>query len=142
MRHKLNDKKLGRSGAHREALVRSLVCGLIEQGRIRTTLPKARQARQAAEKLVTICRRQTLSDRRLAASRLRKPAAVKVLFETIAPRYVQRPGGYTRILKLGQRRSDGAEMCLLEWVGPETELTDAPVDSSVSDADGTGDHQA
>ena len=116
MRHRKSDNKLGRSTAHRIAMESALVCGLIEQGRIRTTLPKARQARRAAEKLVTICREPSLATRRLAASRLRKPAAVKELVETIAPRFAGRPGGYTRITKLGQRRSDGAEMCVLEWV--------------------------
>ena len=141
MRHKLNDKKLGRSSAHRTALVQALVCGLIEQGRIRTTLPKARQARQAAEKLVTLCRGQRLADRRTAASRLRKPAAVKQLFETIAPRYMDRPGGYTRIIKLGNRRSDGAEMCVLEWVmdlpksaNPETDDANATESASPVEA--------
>lgn len=119
MRHRNSSKKLGRNKAHRAAMERALVCGLIRQGRIKTTLPKARQARRAAEKLVTICRHQTLAARRTVASRLDDPGAVKQMFETIAPRYADRNGGYTRIAKLGRRRSDGSEMCVLEWVASQ-----------------------
>lgn len=116
MRHRTQDKKFGRSKSHREALMASLVCALIERKRIQTTLPKAKEARQAAERLVTMARKNTLAGRRIVAARIRNKACVTELFETIAPKFVGRPGGYTRILKLGSRDGDGAEMALLEWV--------------------------
>lgn len=118
MRHKKKDKKLGRSGSHRKALVASLVRGLIKERRIKTTLPKAKTARSAAEKLVTLARKNTLASRRLVASRLMNDAAcAKILVEDIAPQFLGRNGGYTRILKLGRRSSDSSEMALIEWVG-------------------------
>ena len=116
MRHRKLSKKLGRSSAHRKVLVSSLVCHLIEQRRIRTTLAKGRVARSMAEKMVTLGRKQTEAARRLAVARLRHPKVVKVLFEEIVPSMEGRNGGYTRIVKLGRRRSDGSEMCILEWV--------------------------
>ncbi len=116
MRHRKLNKKLGRSPSHRKALVSGLVCNLIERNRIRTTLQKARQARSLAEKMVTLSRRQTLAARRVIASRLQRPSSVRKLFDEIAPRFEDRPGGYTRIVKTGTRRGDGAEMCILEWV--------------------------
>jgi large subunit ribosomal protein L17 len=94
----------------------SLVTNLILQSSIKTTLPKAKQARKDAEKMVTLARKGTLASRRLAASRLQSPEAVQRLFDSVVPSMDGRNGGYTRILKLGQRRSDGSEMCLLQWV--------------------------
>lgn len=117
MRHRKLSKKLGRSSAHRKVLVSSLVCHLIEQKRIRTTLAKARVARSMAEKMVTLGRKQTEAARRLAIARLRHPKAVNELFTEVVPSMEGRNGGYTRIVKLGRRRSDGSEMCVLEWVG-------------------------
>lgn len=118
MRHrKKTINKLGRRSSHREALMASLVCHLIEKGRIRTTLPKAKAARQVAEKMVTLGKKQTLAARRLAVSRLHNKDAVKQLFDELAPSFEGRNGGYTRIMKLGQRVSDSSEMALLEWVG-------------------------
>ncbi len=116
MRHQRIAKKFGRKSAHRKALLTSLVTNLILQSSIKTTLPKAKQARKDAEKIVTLARKGTLAARRLAASRLQVPEAVQKLFDNVVPAMAGRNGGYTRILKLGQRRSDGSEMCLLQWV--------------------------
>jgi len=118
MRHKRNCAKLGRSSAHRKALLAGLVCNLINEKRIKTTLPKAKQARSLAEKMVTLGRKGTLSDRRRALSVLHQRGPVATLFEEIVPQCEGRQGGYTRILKLGRRRSDSSEMAVLEWVGP------------------------
>jgi len=96
--------------------MKSLVTNLILQSSIKTTLPKAKQARKDAEKIVTLARKGTLAARRLAASRLQQPEAVRALFDRVVPSMDGRKGGYTRILKLGQRHSDGSEMCLLQWV--------------------------
>jgi large subunit ribosomal protein L17 len=117
MRHQVRDKKLGRSSSHRKALMASLVCNLIEEKRIKTTLPKAKEARRVAEKMVTLGLKATLAARRQAISTLHNPARVATLFDDVAPRFKERPGGYTRITKLGQRSSDGSEMAILEWVG-------------------------
>ena len=116
MRHQRIAKKFGRSTSHRKALMTSLVTNLIMQSSIKTTLPKAKQARRDAEKIITVARKGTLAARRLAASRLQSPEALQKLFDSIVPAMDGRNGGYTRILKLGQRRSDGSEMCLLQWV--------------------------
>jgi len=116
VRHRKDYKKLGRTGAHRKALIASLVCGLIQEKRIRTTLPKARIARRAAEKFVTLARRDTVAARRVAIARLHRKNCVRELFDTIAPQYEGRSGGYTRIVRLGSRAGDGAEMAVLEWV--------------------------
>jgi len=117
MRHRKRTTKLGRTGAHRDALLASLVCNLILDGkRITTTLPKAKAASQLAEKMVTLGKKGTLAARRSAISKLRQPKPVGDLFESIAPKYSERSGGYTRITKLGQRLSDGSEMAILEWV--------------------------
>jgi large subunit ribosomal protein L17 len=126
MRHGKVAKKFGRSKAHREQMLGSLVVNLILQDRIRTTLPKARQARRDAEKIVTLARKGTLGARRLAAARLRRPAAVTKLFDLVVPAMSGRLGGYARVIKLGQRRSDGSEMAVLEWVAAVTPAA-APV---------------
>jgi len=116
MRHHRIAKKFGRSTSHRKALMSSLVTNLILQSSITTTLPKAKQARRDAEKMVTMARKGTLAARRLVASRLQQPKAVQVLFDSVVPSMEGRKGGYTRILKIDQRSSDGASMCLLQWV--------------------------
>ena len=116
MRHKRVVKKFGRSKAHREQLMGGLVAHLIVQGRIETTLPKARQTRREAEKIVTLARKGTLASRRLAAARLRSPDAVQHLFDDVVPAMEGRPGGYTRIIKTRTRRGDASEMALIEWV--------------------------
>ena len=109
-------KKFGRSTEHRQMLMKSLVTNLILAESIKTTLPKAKEARKDADKIVTIAKKGDLAARRLAASRLTEPKAVKKLFDKIAPAMKDRKGGYTRIVKLGTRRGDAAEMCLLQWV--------------------------
>lgn len=116
MRHKRLNKKFGRSPEHRRQLIRMLVAHLIVSDKIRTTLQKAKEARKEAEKLVTLARKGTLAARRLAAGRLRSPEALKKLFDAVVPVMEGRNGGYTRITKLGLRRGDAAEMCVLEWV--------------------------
>ena len=116
MRHQRVMKKFGRSMEHRKMLMKSLVTNLILAESIKTTLPKAKEARKDAEKMVTIAKKGDLVARRLAASRLVQPAAVQKLFAEIAPAMKDRQGGYTRIVKLGARKGDAAEMCILQWV--------------------------
>ena len=115
MRHQRVVKKFGRSTAHRAMLMKGLVTNLILAESIKTTLPKAKQARKDADKIVTIAKRGDLAARRLAASRLLEPKAVQKLFDKVAPAVKDRKGGYTRIVKLGARRGDAAEMCVLQW---------------------------
>ena len=116
MRHQRVMKKFGRSMEHRKMLMKSLVTNLILAESIKTTLPKAKEARKDAEKMVTIAKKGDLAARRLAASRLLDPKAVQKLFAEIAPAMKDRQGGYTRIVKLGARKGDAAEMCILQWV--------------------------
>ena len=116
MRHQKKTVKLGRSQAHRDSLLANQVCSLIIHQRIRTTLAKAKAARPLAEKMVTLGKKGTIHARRTAAAYLHQDAAVKKLFEEIAPRSATRQGGYTRIVKLGARKSDSAPMAVLEWV--------------------------
>ena len=115
MRHQRVVKKFGRSTAHRAMLMKGLVTNLILAESIRTTLPKAKEARKNADRIVTIAKRGDLAARRLASSRLLEPKAVQKLFDKIAPAMKDRKGGYTRIVKLGTRRGDAAEMCVLQW---------------------------
>jgi large subunit ribosomal protein L17 len=121
MRHRVAHRKLGRVTPHRLALLRNLATALFERERIRTTLPKAKELRPFAEKLITLAKREDgrLHARRQAARQLQDPAVVQKLFDTIGARYATRPGGYTRILRLGPRQGDGAEMAYLELVGYE-----------------------
>ena len=120
MRHQNKTVKLGRSQAHRDALLANQVCSLIIHQRIRTTLAKAKATRPLAEKMVTLGKKGTLHARRTATAYLHQPAAVKKLFEEIATRSASRAGGYTRITKLGPRKSDSAPMAVLEWVDTAT----------------------
>ncbi len=116
MRHRKKTVKLGRTSAHRNALLANQVCSLIEHSRIKTTLAKAKAVRPLAEKLVTLGKRGDLHARRLAAGKLGQKEAVKKLFAEVAPRAADRKGGYTRIIKLGPRQSDSAPMAYIEWV--------------------------
>lgn len=120
MRHRSKTVKLQRDKAHREALLRNLACSLIEHRQIRTTLAKAKALRPFVEKLVTLGKKNTLHSRRRAISLLGSnqlaQRSVKVLFDDIAKASADRQGGYTRIIKLGQRRSDSAAMALIEFV--------------------------
>ena len=117
MRHQRAGKKLGRDSAHRKALYSNLAGALIEHGRIKTTEAKAKAVKPELEKLITLAKRGDLHARRQALSALGQDKfVVYKLFEEIAPRYAERPGGYTRILKLGPRKSDATEMVFLELV--------------------------
>ncbi len=136
MRHQRVQKKFGRSMAHRKAMMKNMVTNLILAESIKTTLPKAKQARKDAERIVTVARKGTLAARRLAASRLLQPAAVKKLFDSIVPAMEGRKGGYTRIIKLGTRKGDGAEMCLLQWVSvPEVTAAEKPAEAAAPAAE-------
>lgn len=127
MRHQRKTVKLGRSQAHRDALLANQTCSLIEHNRIKTTLAKAKALRPYAEKLVTLGKKGTLHARRTALSYLRhNEDAVSKLFAEVAPRCATRAGGYTRIVKLGQRNSDAAPMAFVEWVdGAGVEVQEA-----------------
>ena len=127
MRHQRVVKKFGRSKEHRDMMMRNMVTNLILAETIKTTLPKAKEARKLAEKLVTIARKGDLAARRLVASRLTQPKAVKKLFDKIVPGLEGRNGGYTRILKLFTPKGDAAKMVLLQWVCVEEIKDDAPV---------------
>jgi large subunit ribosomal protein L17 len=123
MRHRVAGRILGRSSGHRRALRRNLVTALFMHGQIETTEAKARAIRPAAERLITLAKRGLQRDeagqvhaRRIAAARLYGKSAVSKLFDEIAPQYQDRPGGYTRMVKIGRRRGDNAEMALLELV--------------------------
>lgn len=116
MRHAKKGRKLGVDPSHRKALLGNLVCSLVEHGRIRTTVSKAKEARPLAEKMITLAKRGDLSARRQAVARLRSKDAVHTLFAELAPRYADRPGGYTRIIRIGPRAGDAAEMVFLELV--------------------------
>ena len=131
MRHLKRTAKLGRTGQHRNAMLANLVCSLIKHRRVTTTLAKAKAARSVAEKMVTLGKRGTLHDRRLASARLHQEDAVKILFTEIAPAQKERRGGYTRIVRLNQRQGDASQRAILEWVDlplvteSETEATPA-----------------
>ena len=116
MRHQKKTLKLGLTAAHRKALLANQVCSLIEHQRIKTTLAKAKAVRPLAEKMVTLGKKGSLHARRTALAVLRQKGAVKKLFEDIAPRSADRNGGYTRIVKLGARKSDSAPIAFIEWV--------------------------
>jgi large subunit ribosomal protein L17 len=126
MRHARSGWKLGRDSAHRKALYSNLAGALIEHGRIKTTQAKAKAVKPFAEQMITLGKRGDLAARRKALAELRSPEVVSHLFAEIAPRFAERPGGYTRIIKLGQRQGDAAEMVYLELVDYEPESAFAP----------------
>jgi large subunit ribosomal protein L17 len=119
MRHKVKGRRLRRPTAHRIALLRNLVTSFLEKERVRTTLAKAKEARPLAEKMITLAKKGTLHARRQALAFVRKESAVTKLFDEVGPRFAERPGGYSRIVKLGLRAGDGAQMAMLELVGSE-----------------------
>ena len=129
MRHLKRNAKLGRKGAHRNAMLANMVCSLIKNKRVTTTLAKAKAVRPVAEKMVTLGKKGSIHHRRLAASRLHQEDAVQILFNEIAPGHQDRPGGYTRIVKLHERRGDAAQMAMIEFVES----------SSAAEADGSSD---
>jgi large subunit ribosomal protein L17 len=114
MRHKVSGRKLGRNSSHRKALMRTMVTELLENERMITTVAKAKELRSVAEKMITLGKKETLHARRQALGFIRKKSVVHKLFETLAPRFADRQGGYTRILRLGERKGDAAELALLE----------------------------
>jgi large subunit ribosomal protein L17 len=124
MRHLKRTAKLGRTGEHRNAMLANLVCSLIKHKRIITTVAKAKAARSVAEKMVTLGKSGTIHDRRLAAARLHQEDAVKILFNEIAPVQKDRPGGYTRIVRLAERQGDASQQAILEWV--DVPIADVP----------------
>jgi len=128
MRHLKRTAKLGRTSEHRNAMLANLVCSLIEHKRVTTSLAKAKAARSVAEKMVTLGKKGTIAHRRLAVARLHQESAAKILFKDIAPVYKDRKGGYTRIIKLGQRNGDASQSAILEWVDftPAVEAAPAP----------------
>ncbi len=128
MRHKKKGRKLGRTASHRKATLQSLALAIIENKEIKTTLAKAKEARKQVEKLITYSKQDTVHARRLAYKELNNHQAVKVLFDEIGPAFEDRNGGYTRVIKLGQRIGDGAEVAILQLVGFESmdEIAPAP----------------
>jgi large subunit ribosomal protein L17 len=119
MRHRVAGKKLGRKTPHRIMMFRNLVTSLLDKERIRTTLPRAKAIRPIAERMITLGKKESLHARRRALAFVKDPDVVSKLFSTIAPRFAQRNGGYTRIIRLGFRDGDGAQMAILELIGTE-----------------------
>jgi large subunit ribosomal protein L17 len=119
MRHKRAGYKLKRNVAARDSLLRGLVTSVIEQERVITSVPKAKAAKPLVEKMITLAKEDTLYARRKAAAFLRTPASVKKLFDKLGTRFGQRNGGYSRVVRLGPRKGDGAEQAMLELVGSE-----------------------
>src|SRR5438128_8871763 len=128
MRHQKKTVRLGRKAEHRNALLANQVCNLIEHQRIKTTLAKAKAVRPIAEKMVTLGKNGSLHARRTAFSTLRHKDAVKKLFDEIAPKSTERNGGYTRIVRLGQRKSDSASMAFIEWVDAGVAVEEKPTE--------------
>ena len=126
MRHRVAHRKLGRTSEHRLALLRNMAASLITHERIRTTVTKAKELRPFVEKLVTLGKQDSLHARRRALSVLSSKTVVRRLFSDVSPRFSERPGGYTRILKLGPRKGDGAPMAFIEFVDYEFKRGEAP----------------
>lgn len=124
MRHRKSGRKLNRNSSHRKAMFSNMTASLVEHELIKTTLPKAKELRRVAEPLITLAKKDSVANRRLAFSRLRNDAVVGKLFTELGPRYSERPGGYIRILKCGYRAGDKAPMAYVE-------LVDRPVEAEV-----------
>jgi large subunit ribosomal protein L17 len=138
MRHRKAGRKLNRTPTHRSALLSSLASALIKHEQIATTLPKAKELRRVADRLITLAKRGDLHARRQAYARIRDEAMVAKLFETLGPRYAARPGGYTRVLKAGFRYGDSAPMAVIELVERDEEakgLDSGPVIEHGEEAD-------
>src|ERR1700730_5572410 len=128
MRHGMANRKLGRTSAHRAALFRNQLASLIEKERIITTLPKAKELRPQIERLITLGKNDSVHNRRQAERVVPDDHLITKLFGTLGPRFTERPGGYTRIIKLGARRGDAAEMAILEFIGYEPKIEEAPAE--------------
>lgn len=124
MNHGVKTKKLGRKKEHREAMLSNMAASIVTHRQIQTTVPKAKAVRPYVDKLATLAKRGDLSARRLAASRMRDPKALKVLFDEHAPHWGDRTSGFTRLVRLGPRKGDGAEMALIELLVPKPEIKD------------------
>ena len=127
MRHQIDHRKLGRTTEHRIAMLRNQAISLFKHDRIKTTLEKAKELKRFAEKLITLAKKDTLHSRRIAAQDVHDPKVLQKLFSTLGPLYASRPGGYTRIVKLGWRKGDGAQIALVELVGREPKTEEKPV---------------
>ena len=129
MRHGNGLRKLNRTSAHRQAMLRNMMNSLIEHELIKTTVPKAKELRRVVEPMITLAKRDSVANRRLAFARLRDDASVIKLFTVLGPRFTSRPGGYTRILKMGFRQGDNAPMALVELLDrPEPAAADEQSD--------------
>ncbi len=128
MRHRKSGRQLNRNSSHRKAMWRNMACSLVEHEVIKTTVPKAKELRRVAEPLITLAKNDSVANRRLAFSRMGSKAAVGKLFAELGPRYQERPGGYTRILKAGFRAGDAAPMAYIE-------LVDRPIPDDLDDDD-------
>ena len=126
MRHRLSHRKLNRTSSHRAALLRNLSNALLKHEAIKTTLPKAKELRKVVEPLITLGKKPTLANRRLAFARLRDRDMVVKLFDDLGPRFLSRPGGYVRILKFGFRQGDNAPMAFVELVDRAASEEEAP----------------
>ncbi|HEU4475966.1 MAG TPA: 50S ribosomal protein L17 [Methyloceanibacter sp.] len=138
MRHRNQGRKLNRTATHRSALFASLATALIKHEQIATTLPKAKELRRVTDRLITLAKKGDLHGRRLAFSRLRDEAIVAKLFDTLGPRYAERPGGYTRVLKAGFRYGDSAPMAVIELVDRDPDakgLDSGPTQEQVPEDD-------
>ncbi|MGO4327074.1 50S ribosomal protein L17 [Cupriavidus sp. 2TAF22] len=129
MRHRHGLRKLNRTSSHRLAMLRNMSNSLFQHELIKTTLPKAKELRKVVEPLITLAKKDTVANRRLAFARLRDRDMVTKLFNELGPRYNARPGGYTRILKFGFRQGDNAPMALVELVD-RPEITEAPAEEA------------
>jgi large subunit ribosomal protein L17 len=125
MRHRNSGRKLSRNTSHRRALLRNLVTSLLDHGRLMTTLPKAKEVRPLAEKMITLGKKDSLHARRQVHSYLLKDTTAKKVFDTIAPTFADRKGGYSRIIKLGNRKGDGADLAIIELLGSDLEAKKA-----------------
>ena len=125
MRHRNTNRKLSRNTSHRRALLRNLVTSLLDHERLMTTLPKAKELRPLAEKMITLGKHDNLHARRQVQAYVLKEATAKKVFDTIAPRFTDRKGGYSRIIKLGNRKGDGADLAIIELIGSELEVKKA-----------------
>ncbi len=133
MRHKKSGRKLNRTSAHRGAMLRNMTCSLLRHEQIVTTIQKAKELRRVAEPLITLGKDGTLANRRLAFSRLRDREVVGKLFNDLGPRFVKRPGGYLRILKMGYRAGDSATLALVQLVERKVPETTAPADEATGE---------
>src|SRR3954471_21144490 len=125
MRHQNAGRKLSRNTSHRRALLRNMVTSFLEHGRLMTTLPKAKEIRPLAEKMITLGKQDSLHARRQVQAYLLKEAIAKKVFDSIAPKFAGRKGGYSRIIKLGNRKGDGADLAVIELLGSELEVKKA-----------------